>query len=44
MVKAMEEHNIHPVVDEKVFTLEHAKEAYEYLVSVLWTELSTNSC
>lgn len=33
MIKAMEEHDIHPVVDEKVFTLETAKEAYEYMVS-----------
>ncbi|KAK4152184.1 putative zinc-type alcohol dehydrogenase-like protein yoga [Chaetomidium leptoderma] len=31
MVKAMEDHDIHPVVDEKVFTLETAKEAYEYM-------------
>ncbi|KAG7284283.1 hypothetical protein NEMBOFW57_010650 [Staphylotrichum longicolle] len=31
MIKAMEEHDIHPVVDEKVFTLETAKEAYEYM-------------
>jgi NADPH:quinone reductase-like Zn-dependent oxidoreductase len=44
MVKAMEEHNIHPMVDEKVFTLEQTKEAYEYLVSDLSTELGTNSC
>jgi D-arabinose 1-dehydrogenase-like Zn-dependent alcohol dehydrogenase len=43
MVKEMEEHNIHPVVDEKVFTLEQAKEAYEYLVSVPSAELSNNS-
>lgn len=33
MIKVMEEHGIHPVVDEKVFTLETAKEAYEYMVS-----------
>ncbi|KAK4038483.1 alcohol dehydrogenase [Parachaetomium inaequale] len=31
MVAAMEEHDIHPVVDDKVFTLEQAKEAYEYM-------------
>jgi NADPH:quinone reductase-like Zn-dependent oxidoreductase len=31
MVSAIEASNIHPVVDEKVFTLEQTKEAYEYM-------------
>ncbi|KAL2021305.1 hypothetical protein VTK56DRAFT_7276 [Thermocarpiscus australiensis] len=31
MVKEIEEHDIHPVVDENVFTLDRAKEAYEYM-------------
>ncbi|KAL2179537.1 alcohol dehydrogenase-like protein [Thermothelomyces heterothallicus CBS 202.75] len=31
MVEAMEKHDIHPVVDDKVFTLDTAKEAYEHL-------------
>ncbi|KAK4243657.1 putative zinc-type alcohol dehydrogenase-like protein yoga [Corynascus novoguineensis] len=31
MIETIEKHNIHPVVDEKVFTLETAKEAYEYM-------------
>ncbi|KAI9369921.1 hypothetical protein BJX61DRAFT_122711 [Aspergillus egyptiacus] len=31
MVKAIEASDIHPVVDQKVFTLEQAKEAYEYM-------------
>ena len=34
MIKTVEEHDIHPVVDKKVFTLETAKEAYEYMVGV----------
>ncbi|KAK4108282.1 alcohol dehydrogenase-like protein [Canariomyces notabilis] len=33
MVKATEEHNIHPVVDKTVFTLDQAKEAYEYMLA-----------
>ena len=33
MVVAMEANNIHPVMDEKVFNLETAREAYEYMVS-----------
>lgn len=35
MVKFMEEHEIHPVMDKTVFTLDTVKEAYEYMVSVL---------
>ncbi|KAK4096225.1 alcohol dehydrogenase-like protein [Parathielavia hyrcaniae] len=31
MVRAIEQHNIHPVVDETVFTLEKVREAYEYM-------------
>ncbi|KAL4869472.1 hypothetical protein BDV12DRAFT_82048 [Aspergillus spectabilis] len=31
MVKAVEANDLHPVVDEKVFTLEKAREAYEYM-------------
>ena len=33
MVRAFEANDIHPVVDEKAFTLEQGKEAFEYLVS-----------
>lgn len=33
MIKTMEEHDIHPVMDEKLFTLETAKDAYEYMAS-----------
>jgi NADPH:quinone reductase-like Zn-dependent oxidoreductase len=33
MIRAIEANNIHPIVDEKVFTLDQAKEAYEYMVS-----------
>ena len=35
MCAAVEANNIHPVVDKQVFTLEQAKEAYEYMVSGL---------
>ncbi|KAB8074814.1 hypothetical protein BDV29DRAFT_172905 [Aspergillus leporis] len=31
MIKAIEANDIHPVVDPKVFTLDKAKEAYEYM-------------
>ena len=31
MIRFIEEHNIKPVVDEKVFEFEQAKEAYQYL-------------
>lgn len=34
MVAAIEVNDIHPVVDSKVFSLEQAKEAYEYQVSL----------
>ncbi len=30
MVQAIESNDIHPVVDEKVFDFEKAKEAYQY--------------
>jgi NADPH:quinone reductase-like Zn-dependent oxidoreductase len=30
MIKAIEAHDIHPVVDEKVFTLEQLREAYQH--------------
>lgn len=33
MNKAIEVNNIHPVVDDKVFSLAETKEAYEYMVS-----------
>lgn len=33
MIRAIEANDIHPVVDEKVFTLDQAREAYEYMVS-----------
>lgn len=33
MIRAIEANNIRPVVDEKVFTLEQTREAYEYMVS-----------
>ncbi|KAL4810943.1 hypothetical protein BDV18DRAFT_150008 [Aspergillus unguis] len=31
MIAAIEANNLHPVVDEKVFTLETAREAYDYM-------------
>ncbi|KAL2001128.1 hypothetical protein VTN02DRAFT_2195 [Thermoascus thermophilus] len=31
MIRAIEANNIHPVVDQKVFSLEQAREAYEYM-------------
>lgn len=34
MVQAIEINDIHPVVDEKVFDFEKAKEAYQYQVSL----------
>ena len=39
MVKAIEANDIHPVVDEKVFTLEQVREAYEYMVSLVFLDL-----
>lgn len=33
MIRAIEANDIHPVVDEKVFSLEEALEAYHYMVS-----------
>lgn len=33
MIRAIEANDIHPVVDEKVFTLEQTREAYEHMVS-----------
>lgn len=33
MVRAIEANDIHPVIDQKVFTLEQTREAYEYMVS-----------
>jgi NADPH:quinone reductase-like Zn-dependent oxidoreductase len=33
MIRAIEANDIHPVVDEKVFTLDKTREAYEYMVS-----------
>jgi D-arabinose 1-dehydrogenase-like Zn-dependent alcohol dehydrogenase len=44
MVKATEEHNIHPVVDKTVFTLDQAKEAYEYMVSQLVLQMLLLGC
>jgi NADPH:quinone reductase-like Zn-dependent oxidoreductase len=38
MVRAIEANDIHPVVDEKVFSLDKAREAYEYMVSELSLE------
>ena len=32
MVAAIEANDIHPVIDNKVFTLEETKEAYNYMV------------
>lgn len=32
MVHAIEANNIHPVLDEKVFSLEQTREAYDYMV------------
>lgn len=31
MNRAIEGNNIHPIVDEKVFTLDEAREAYQYM-------------
>lgn len=33
MMAAIEANNIHPVVDKQVFTLEKARDAYDYMVS-----------
>lgn len=33
MVRAIEANDIHPVVDKKVFSLDHAQDAYRYMVS-----------
>lgn len=33
MVRAIEANDIHPVMDEKVFTLDQTRDAYEYMVS-----------
>ncbi|KAI2634602.1 hypothetical protein GGS21DRAFT_539405 [Xylaria nigripes] len=33
MVAAVEKHDIHPIIDPKVFTFEQTKEAYEYMWS-----------
>ena len=38
MVRAIEANDIHPVVDEKVFSLGQTREAYEYMVSCLLHE------
>jgi NADPH:quinone reductase-like Zn-dependent oxidoreductase len=35
MIRAIEANDIHPVVDEKVFNLDQARDAFEYLVSVV---------
>jgi len=32
LAKAVEEHDIHPVIDQRQFTLEQAREAYDYMV------------
>lgn len=32
MIRAIEANDIHPVVDEKVFTLDQSRKAYEYMV------------
>lgn len=37
MCAAIEANDIHPVVDEKIFTLDQVKEAYEYMVSCFWS-------
>lgn len=34
MVRAIEVNGIRPVVDKEVFTLDKAREAYEYMVSL----------
>lgn len=33
MIRAIEANNIHPVVDERVFSLDKTRDAYEYMVS-----------
>lgn len=35
MIRAIEANDIHPVVDDKVFTLDQTRDAYEYMVSAL---------
>jgi hypothetical protein len=37
MVRAIEANDIHPVVDDKIFSLHQAREAYDYMVS--WSYL-----
>lgn len=32
MIRAIEANDIHPVIDEKVFGLKEAREAYDYMV------------
>ena len=44
MIKTVEEHDIHPVVDKKVFTLETVKEAYEYMVGAAGSKSEGPSC
>ena len=41
MCQAIEANDIHPVVDEKVFSLAETREAYDYMVS---TALALHSC
>lgn len=36
MIRAIEANDIHPVVDDKVFTLEQTRDAYDYMVSILF--------
>jgi NADPH:quinone reductase-like Zn-dependent oxidoreductase len=43
MVAAMEKHDIHPVVDKTVFTLDKVREAYEYMVSRLFFSGDSNA-
>lgn len=38
MVRAIEANDIHPVVDEKVFSLDQTRDAYDYMVSGLFRD------
>lgn len=39
MNAAIDASGIKPVIDEKVFAFEDVREAYQYMVSMLWSRL-----
>ncbi|KAJ5788276.1 hypothetical protein N7457_003266 [Penicillium paradoxum] len=43
MIRAIEANDIHPVVDDKVFTLDQAREAYDYMLRFTVTIESSSS-